>query len=151
MHTITVRRTVPASAEEMYDLLVDPTSYVRFPGVTVGELIRPGADDRLGVGAVRRIHISGLRYDEEIVVAEPGHRFCYRVIASRPALEHEMGTVSFEPTADGCSVTWTTTYRVPVPILGPVLARLGGRRMRRAFDDSIRISGELAGAAPVTL
>lgn len=146
MHTITVRRTVAASAEEMYDLLVDPVTYRHFPGVSLAELVRPGDAEELGVGAVRRIHISVFRYDEEIVAADPGREFSYRVVASRPRLDHEIGTVRFESGADGCTVTWTTRYRVPVPVLGPLLARLGGRRMRRAFDDSIRVSGELARA-----
>lgn len=41
-------------------------------------------------------------------------------------------------------VVWTSTYRVPIPILGRLPERVGGRRMARAFDDAIRIAGELA-------
>jgi uncharacterized protein YndB with AHSA1/START domain len=146
MHTITVERVVAASPAAMYALLVDPTTYRKFPGVSLAELVRPGEADRFGVGAVRRIHISMFRYDEEIVAAEPDRGFSYRVVASRPRLEHELGTVRLEPEADGCRVTWATRYRVPVPVVGPLLARLGAGRMRRAFDDAIRISAELATA-----
>jgi uncharacterized protein YndB with AHSA1/START domain len=144
MHTIIVRRTVAASPEAMYDLLIDPVTYRQFPGVSLAELVRPGVHEQLGVGAVRRIHISVFRYDEEILAADRGREFSYRVVASRPRLEHELGTVRFEPVADGCEVTWTTRYRVPVPVFGPVMARLGGLRMRRAFEDSIRLSAQLA-------
>jgi hypothetical protein len=132
---------VPADADEVYDRLVDPSTYLRFPGVRHAELLRPGTNSTYGVGAVRRIHVSGFRFDEEIVAADPGTSFSYRVVASRPPLDHELGTVAIEPGLAGCTVTWTTTYRVPVPVIGRLLARLGGPRMRRAFDDAIRIAG----------
>lgn len=144
MHTITVRRSVAAPPEVMFDLLADPTTYLRFPGVRVGELLRAGEAEPHGVGALRRIQIGSFRFDEEIVGAERGVFLEYRVIASRPRLEHERGRIELTPAPTGCAVRWTSTYRVPVPVVGRVIEHLGGRRMARAFDDAIRVSGEIA-------
>ena len=128
----------------MFALLSDPATYLRFPGVRRAELIRPGTETRFGVGALRRIWIGSFRFEEVITRYEPGERLDYRVITSRPPLEHEGGTIRFTSTATGCVVEWTSAYRVPVPIVGRLFEILGGRRMRRAFDDAIRIAAELA-------
>lgn len=143
MRCIHVRRETSASAEELFALLSDPATYRRLPGVKRAELVRPGKDTLHGVGALRRIWIGPFKFEEEITHSEPGVRLDYRVVASQPPLDHEGGTLRFASTGNGCVVDWSSTYRVPIPILGRVLEVVGGWRMRRAFDDAIRIAGEL--------
>lgn len=144
MRTIRVRRETGASPDVLFALLADPATYRHFPGVTVAELVRPGKGSPFDVGAVRRIGVGPFRFEEEITRSEPGVRLDYRIVSSRPPLDHEGGTLLFTRTPSGCVVDWSSTYSVPVPVIGPLLAILGGWRMRRAFDDAIRLAAELA-------
>lgn len=151
MHRISVRRETTASARALFALLSEPSTYLRFPGVKRAELVRPGTETPNGVGALRRIWIGMFRYEEVITRSEPGVQLDYLVVTSRPPLEHKGGTIRFTPTATGCVVEWTSTYRVPIPIVGRLFGMVGGWRMAKAFDDAIRVAGEIASARPVVV
>jgi hypothetical protein len=150
MHTIHVQRQTKADAARLFALLADPTSYREFPGVRSAELLQSGATERHGVGALRRIVVGTFRFDEKITHHEPGRRLDYQIVDSSPRIDHQGGTIRFTPTAEGTGVEWISTFRVPVPVLGHLIARFGGRRMRKAFDDAIRVCEQLAiASAPV--
>lgn len=144
MHTIHVQRQTKADALRLFALLADPATYRQFPGVRSAELLQPGTTERHGVGALRRIIVGTFRFDEKITHHEPGTRLDYLIVDSSPRIDHQGGTIQFTPTAQGTAVEWTSTFRVPVPVLGHLTARFGARRMRKAFDDAIRVSEQLA-------
>ena len=144
MRTIEVRRTVDAPAARVFDLLADPTTYPRFPGVRAARLARPGAGVPHGVGAIREIDLGPVRFTEEITGYDRPVRLDYVVIGSRPRSVHRGGTIVLHEDAGRTDVAWTSTFRIPLPVVGPVVTAIAARRLARAFDDAIRIAGEIA-------
>ena len=138
MKTITVTRVIPAPIEKVFDVLADHGNYKSFPGVTDSRLLKEGRPDRNGLGAVRRIETPGVWFEEEIVAYERPRRFDYRITASKLPLEHQGGSLRFESIGGGTLVTWTSTLRVKVPVVGGLLTRLVAPRLGKAFGSMLK-------------
>ena len=67
-----------APVEGVFEAMTDHGRYDRFRPISASELIREGAADRNGVGAVRRLRAGLLRFDEEITAYEWPRRLDYR-------------------------------------------------------------------------
>lgn len=134
MGTIHVTRVLRAPAEKVFDVLADHARYGDLPGVRSAELVRTGAPDPNGVGALRRVDVGLARFDEEITAFERPTLLAYKIVRSRPPVAHEGGEMRFRAVPDGVEVTWTSTLRVLVPIVGGIVTALAVRQMTRAFD-----------------
>jgi uncharacterized protein YndB with AHSA1/START domain len=144
MRTIRVEKLLHAPAERVFDVLADHEGYVRFPGVKSATLTRTGTAERNGVGAVRQIDLGAARFEEEIVAFERPNLLEYRIIRSRPPIEHELGRLRFTPRPDGVEVIWTSTFRVKVPVIGGLLTLVAVRTMASAFDRVLATTEKLA-------
>lgn len=138
MQTITVKRLIKAPIEKVFDLLSDHEGYRNFPGVRDAVLTRKGKPHKNGVGAVREIDAGTAWFREEITAFERPTRMDYRITKSRPPLDHQGGSVQLEKTADGTAVTWTSTLRVRVPLIGGLLTRLMAPQLARAFAGTLK-------------
>jgi hypothetical protein len=138
MKTIIVKRTIGAPADKVFDVLADHGNYKSFPGVVDSKLTKDGTPDRNGLGAVRHIVIKRGWFDEEITAYERPRRFDYRIVRTSLPLEHQGGSLRFEPVADGTEVTWTSTMRVSIPVIGGLLTPFAASTLGQAFGAMLK-------------
>lgn len=146
MRTIHIRRQLQAPIEGVFDLLADHAGYTRFPGVRSAKLTRVGAADPNGTGAVREIDLGSAWFEEEITDFERPHRLGYKILRSRPPIEHRIGLITLRPTPEGCEVEWVSTFRIRVPVIGPLLTWIAVKQMSRGFSSVLKASERLANA-----
>jgi len=138
MQTITVKRTINAPIEKVFDVLADHGNYKSFPGVSDSKLLKEGTPDRNGLGAVRRIETPGVWFEEKITAYERPRRFDYLITACKLPLEHQGGSLRFESTGGGTEVTWTSTMRLKVPVIGGLLTKLAASKLGQAFGSMLK-------------
>jgi hypothetical protein len=147
MATVRVERTVDVSRDALFAVFADHEGYGRFRGVKKCELIRPGRDERNGLGALRRVHLGGPTVlDEEIVAYDAPHSYEYRIVRARPLpVKHTLGRVELEALdANRTKVVWTSTFDIPIPIIGKAISERAAVQFTRAFDATILAAAALA-------
>lgn len=138
MQTIIVKRTIKAPIEKVFDLLSDHANYKDFPGVRDSELVKKGKPHKNGVGAVREIDAGTAWFREEITAYERPVRMDYLITKSRPPMEHKGGSVRLEATAEGTEVTWSSTLRIRIPLIGGLVTRLVAPQLAKAFAGTLK-------------
>jgi uncharacterized protein YndB with AHSA1/START domain len=138
MQTIVVKRTIKAPIEKVFDLLSDHANYKDFPGVKDSELVKKGKPHKNGVGAVREIDAGTAWFREEITAYERPVRLDYLITKSRPPMEHKGGSVRLEATAEGTEVTWSSTLRIRIPLIGGLVTRLVAPQLAKAFAGTLK-------------
>ncbi len=138
MQTIVVKRTIKAPIEKVFDLLSDHANYKDFPGVKDSELVKKGKPHKNGVGAVREIDAGTAWFREEITAYERPVRMDYLITKSRPPMQHEGGSVRLEATAEGTEVTWSSTLRIRIPLVGGLVTRLVAPQLAKAFAGTLK-------------
>lgn len=136
--TIVVKRAIPAPAEAVFDLLSDHAGYAAFPGIQGARLLQAGVAEQNGLGAVRRIELGAVWFEEEITAFSRPNRMDYKILRSRPPIEHQLGSIRLETTEQGTQVTWTSTFRVRVPLLGGWLTRQAASTGEKAFGGLLK-------------
>jgi uncharacterized protein YndB with AHSA1/START domain len=143
MLTVLVTRTIPAPAEAVFDLLADHAHYDRFRGINGSELVREGEPPPNGVGAMRRVKVRPLSFDEEITAYERPSRLDYLIVKLNVPFEHHGGSITLTPEGGATRVDWRSSFTVPTPVVGglqeqvwrPVLTR----GFRRVLEDVERM------------
>ena len=138
MQTILVKRTIKAPIEKVFDMISDHANYKDFPGVKDSELVKKGKPHKNGVGAVREIDTGRVWFQEEITAYERPTRLDYLIVKARPPIEHKGGSVRLEATADGTAVTWTTTLRIKIPLVGGLLTRIAAPQLEKAIGGMLK-------------
>jgi len=100
VHSISVRGRTSASAETVYALLRDGASWPRWSPLGSFELVREGAVEPEGLGALRLFRTNGFSSYEEIVALEPGRRFGYALDHGLPLRDY-VAYVDLAPAGDG--------------------------------------------------
>jgi hypothetical protein len=144
MRTIRVTRSMKISAERAFDMMADHAGYTAFPGVKSAKVTKPGTTEPNGLGAVREVALSGAWVEEVITEFERPRRLGYKIIRSKPPIEHAGGLIELTPTADGVDVVWTSTFRVKIPVIGWLLTRIAARQMTGLFTRGLAIGEERA-------
>ena len=134
MRTLHITRTIPAPPEPVFDRLADHANYGRFRPIHSAELVREGDPPPNGVGALRRIKVRPLTFDEEITAYERPTRLDYLIVKLNVPFEHQGGTITLTPQGDSTRVDWSTTFRVPVPLIGPAIELPWLITLRRGFN-----------------
>jgi uncharacterized protein YndB with AHSA1/START domain len=152
MRTVHVTRTIPAPAEAVFDLLTDHAHYDRFRGINGSELVREGDPAPNGIGALRRIKVRPLSFDEEITAYERPSRLDYLIVKLNVPFEHHGGSIRLAPEDGATHVDWRSSFTVPTPVVGGlqevVWLPLLTRGFRRVLEDVERM---LAGTeAPIS-
>jgi uncharacterized protein YndB with AHSA1/START domain len=146
MRSVHVTRTIPAPAEDVFDLLADHANYDRFRPIHGSELINEGDPAPNGVGALRRIKVRPLVFEEEITAYERPSRLDYLIVKLNVPFQHDGGSITLSPEGGGTRVDWRSSYSVPMRVVGglqelvwqPVLAR----GFRRVLEDVERMLAE---------
>ncbi len=139
MRSVHVTRTIPAPPEAVFDVLADHANYDRFRPIHGSELIRQGDPAPNGVGALRRIKVRPLVFEEEITAYERPTRLDYLIVKLNVPFKHDGGSITLTPDGDATRVDWRSSFSVPTPVVGgaqeliwqPVLAR----GFRRTLED----------------
>lgn len=146
--SIRVERRLDAPPSALFEILADHARYDRFDGVRRSEVIEAGDPAPNGLGAVRRIWLGPLRFEEEITGFEPPHRLEYliRDVRGLP-FRHDGGKIQLAEEGAGTQAVWTSSFEVPVPLIGSVIDRFFSLRLERGFGHVLERSAELAGEA----
>jgi len=143
--TIRVERRLDASPEALFEILADHAGYDRFDGVSRSEVIESGDPEPNGLGAVRRIWLGPLRFEEVITAYEPPTRLDYliREIRGLP-FRHAGGSIRLAPDGAGTDAVWTSEFEVPIPVAGRAIDGAFAWRLARGFVGVLERSAELA-------
>ena len=130
MYAIDVGTHIRAPIERVWELLSDQEAYTFAKVVNEATLLKEGRGEKDGVGAVVRVRALGAPVTWEIVAFEPPARLEYRITKVLLPMRHEIGAVEFTTRGDGTDVRWTSSFEVPIPIVG----RLIGPVIRQVFS-----------------
>jgi len=143
MRSIHVTRSIPAPPEAVFDRLADHANYDRFRPIHRSELVREGDPAPNGVGALRRIKVFPLVFEEEITAYERPTRLDYLIVKLNVPFRHDGGSIKLTPAGDSTHVDWRSTYSVPTPVIGGaeelVFQSLLVRGFRRVLEDIERM------------
>jgi hypothetical protein len=133
MATIRLEKAVAAPVEHVFELLADHANYKRFRGISKSELIREGAAEPNGLGALRRIAAGPIQFEEEITAFERPTRMDYLIRKVNLPLQHRGGSITL--TADGAAthVLWVSEFETPIPLMGGAIGAAGAALFKRAF------------------
>lgn len=125
---IDVRAHTTAHPETVYALLRDGASWPRWSPIGSFELERRAdSDDPEGVGAIRvfRSRRLGTKVTsrEQIVELVPGRRFSYTLLSGMPIRGYR-ADVDLEPTKDGTTIRWHSSFEPKVPGTGRLYRRI---------------------------
>ncbi len=143
MRSVHVTRTIPGPPEPIFDLLADHANYDRFRPINGSELLREGDPPPNGVGALRRVKVRPLSFDEEITAFERPTRLDYLIVKLNLPFKHQGGSITLTAAGDETRVDWRSSFSVPTPVVGgvqelvwqPILAR----GFRRVLEDVERL------------
>ena len=144
MSQVRLEMELDAPVEGVFDAMADHGRYDRFRSIKKSELIRDGDADKNGLGAVRRLQASFLRFDEEITAYERPNRLDYLIIDVNIPLDHDGGSIRFEPTASGTKVLWTSSFRITTPLVGGVLGAAFAIGLKRSFTQMLEDAARVA-------
>ena len=133
MRTIRVERTIAAPPERVFEVITDHAQYDRFRGIRGSELLSEGDPAPNGLGAIRRILIGPLRFEEEITAYESQKRMDYLIVRINAPFEHQGGSMRLTAADGGTKVEWTSTFRIPLPLIGGIQERIFAAVFRRGF------------------
>jgi uncharacterized protein YndB with AHSA1/START domain len=143
--SVRVERRLDAPPEGVFEIVADHARYDRFDGIRRSELVKPGDPAPNGVGAVRWIWLGPLRFEEEITAFEPPRRLDYviRAVKTLP-FRHAGGSIRLEPDGGGTHAVWTSSFEIPVPLVGRAIDRIFARQLERGFGNVLERSADLS-------
>jgi hypothetical protein len=107
---INVSAVTPATAETVYRLLADGTTWTRWSPIESFELEREGNPPPEGVGAIRVLRQGRTTGRDEIRELVPDRRLAYATLSGVPAVDY-VGEVDLEPCPDGGTVIrWHSSF-----------------------------------------
>jgi hypothetical protein len=68
---------------------------------------------------------------------------------ARHTFRHQGGSVRLTPVDGRTDAVWTSSFEIPIPILGAFLDRIFARQLERGFGSVLERSAELAAAGSV--
>ncbi len=116
-YEVVQRTSAPVSA--VWPLLAHVDAWKRWSFVTRSFLVREGAPDPDGVGAVRRLAVGPFGSTEEVVAFEPPTHLGYVARRGMPARDYRADVVLSEH-GTGTTITWRGSLEALVPGTGPL-------------------------------
>ncbi|MGE2735237.1 SRPBCC family protein [Mycolicibacterium vaccae] len=124
MRTVSMRRTVAAPIDEVFDWITNGTNWARVPGMFYSRVQSATGPEPRGVGSIREFAGMASKNVEVVTEFERPRYMKYRSLSMVPRAEHEGGSISFREVPNGTEVFWTTTFRMTSPMYGRLLTRL---------------------------
>ena len=143
--SLRVERRLDAPPEAVFEVLADHARYDRFDGCRRSELAQQGDPAPNGVGAVRLIWFGPIRFEEEVTAYEPPSRLEYLIKGvNLLPFRHEGGVIRLTPDDGGTHAVWTSSFEVPIPLLGRAIDATLSRRLEQGFGHVLERSAELS-------
>jgi uncharacterized protein YndB with AHSA1/START domain len=143
--SVRVERRLDAPPEAVFEIIADHARYDRFDGIRRAKLVTPGELDPNGVGAVRWVWLGPFRFEEEITAFEPPSRLDYLIKEVKPLpFRHQGGSIRLTPDGNGTDAVWTSSFEIPIPLIGGALDRIFARQLERGFGRLLERSAELS-------
>ncbi len=130
--TVDCQITIHAPISDVFDRLIDHEAMAKWPGIGDSRLVKDGRSTRNGLGAIRRVKVSGLTLDEEVVHCEAPVAFDYAIIRGVP-VDHHRGQVRLSETGGGVHVTWSVRLSSRIPLFAQLMAF----RLRRGLPKAL--------------
>ena len=147
--SIRIERRLDAPPTTVFEIVADHARYDRFDGIRRSQLVEPGDPDPNGLGAVRWLWLGPLRFEEEITAFEPPRRFDYLITGVKTLpFRHEGGSIRLEPDGTGTRAVWTSSFEIPIPLIGGAMDRIFKRQLERGFARVLERSAELSSPSP---
>ena len=143
---VEARAESTASRDEVFAVLADHERWPEwFPRVKKVTVLGQGE----GVGARRRVAVSGMTVDEEFIVWEPGARWTFTGYEARPRFTRSLvEDCVLTPLPDGGTAISYTMYMDPAGVVGFLVKRVVGQ-MRK--NNTKAMQNLAARAAPLGL
>jgi uncharacterized protein YndB with AHSA1/START domain len=143
--SIRVERRLDAPPDGVFEIVADHARYDRFDGIRRSVLAKRGDPEANGLGAVRWVWLGPLRFEEEITAFEPPWRLDYLITDVRELpFRHEGGSVRLEPDGTGTRAVWTSSFEIPIPLIGSAMDRAFKSLLERGFGSLLERSAELS-------
>jgi uncharacterized protein YndB with AHSA1/START domain len=127
---VEVEHQYDATPEAVWAVYVDHARWSEWSGLAGSRLIKAGAPDPNGVGAIRAF-VGRTR--EEIMSFDPPRRMTYRLIGGLLPIKNHLGEVTFEAKNGGTLVRWRCHFDSWVPGLGGPFERMITGMFERAL------------------
>ena len=125
-----INRTSSAPAATLFRLVSDGANWSSWakPVVVSSSWAKQGDPPPDGVGAIRKVGIGPLLFQEETVESEQDRRHVYKLVGPPSPARDYVGEVVFTPNADGgTEIRWTGSFTEGVPGTGALMrAAMGG-------------------------
>lgn len=147
---VTVERVIPAPADRIFDLLVDPAKHLEIDGSGTVQRARSGGR-RLRLGDSFGMDMKlGARYStrNEVVELEEDRRIAWRTLAPAPLSRLFTGRTwryELEPVEGGTLVRETWDLSTEAPVARPLVRRMAGQTRRNMTRTLERIEQVVAG------
>jgi hypothetical protein len=127
MQTATMRRSIAAPVDEVFDWIADGTNWASVPGMFYSRVRPTDGPEPYGVGSVREFASVGSKATEIVTAFERPRYMAYKAVSTIPRIEHDGGSITFQEIPGGTEVFWTSTFRLKTPVLSGFLTPLFSR------------------------
>jgi uncharacterized protein YndB with AHSA1/START domain len=134
-----------APPEMVWPLLAEVERWKQWSFLTRSFLLRAGAPEPDGVGALRRLAVGPFGSSEEVVAFEPPRHFSYEARRGMPARRYR-AEVTLTPEGDGTRITWAGTMDPVLPGTGALSLAYARAFVRRFVSALSRYADGEAGA-----
>jgi hypothetical protein len=121
MAEFTLRSTIAAPVEVVFDVLTDHRGYSRLTPLRSSTLEREGEPAPNGVGAIRVLKLAGPPIREEVTQYEAPSLFAYKMLSGAPVRSHT-GTVDLSGQGDTTELSWRVDSTPSIPVPAPLWA-----------------------------
>jgi Polyketide cyclase / dehydrase and lipid transport len=135
-----VTQHIAGDLNAVFDLISNHETFLgRFLGMYV-RVVTPGSPERNGLGCIREVLVGkNIRYLEEIVEWSRPTSFEYLIREASMPIRHYGSRLEFiSSNGDGISITWTSHYDVPIPLVGWVIGLYMKSQYKAAFQQMLQ-------------
>jgi ribosome-associated toxin RatA of RatAB toxin-antitoxin module len=102
-------------------------------------LIKKGAPDKNGLGAVRTVRSAKYTFTEQITAFVENESFDYLITDIKPKLNlvHHNGWLEFAQEGQHTRVDWHTHFTITTPIVGRLIGKLFARQLVKIFTQRL--------------
>lgn len=127
---------IHAPIGRVFDAVSDHESFLHAEGSTSTKILRPGAEERNGLGCLRDVRVGPrVSYVEEITAWERPSSFEYQIRETSHPIRHHGARMRFIPRGEGTEIDWTSRIELTIPIVGRSLGPLFRRILTAAFTE----------------
>jgi hypothetical protein len=138
MQTVSMRRSVAAPIDEVFDWIADGTNWASVPGMFYSRVQPADGPDPNGVGSIREFASVASKITEVVTGFERPRYMSYKALSMIPRIEHAGGSITFQEIPGGTEVFWTTTFRMTAPVFSGLLTRLYARLVPMGMEGVTR-------------